>query len=113
MTGPELDGPELDGPELDGTVLDGAALDGTELDGNALAGPLREVFAVELTAARGTCAGCGRSGPLAEARLYARAPGLVARCRSCAAVLLRLVAGPDRTWVDLRGLAVLEVPTGQ
>ncbi len=85
---------------------------GIELDGNALAGPLREVFAVELTAARGTCAGCGRTGPLAEARLYARAPGLVVRCRGCDAVLLRLVSGPGRSWVELRGLAVLEVPTG-
>ena len=103
----------MTGTGLDGAGLDGAGLDGTELDGNALAGPLREVFAVELTAARGTCAGCGRSGPLAEARVYARAPGLVARCPGCAAVLLRLVAGPDRTWLDLRGLAVIEVPTGQ
>jgi hypothetical protein len=85
---------------------------GTELDGNALAGPLREVFAVELTAARGTCAGCGRTGPLAEARLYADAPGLVVRCRGCEAVLLRLVTGPGRSWIELRGLAVLEVPTG-
>jgi hypothetical protein len=85
---------------------------GTELDGNALAGPLREVFAVELTAARGTCAGCGRIGPLAEARLYARAPGLVVRCRGCDAVLLRLTTGPGRSWIELRGLAVLEVPSG-
>jgi hypothetical protein len=110
--GSALDGNALDGDALDGNALDGNALDGTELDGNALAGPLREVFAVELTAALGTCAGCGRSGPLAEARLYARAPGLVARCPGCAAVLVRLVAGPDRTWLDLRGLAVVEVPAG-
>jgi hypothetical protein len=85
---------------------------GTELDGNALAGPLREVFAVELTAAFGTCASCGRRGPLAEARVYSRAPGLVARCRSCEAVLIRLVTGPDRSWIDLRGVAVIEVPAG-
>ncbi len=96
----------------DGNELDGNELDGNELDGNALAGPLREVFAVELTAARGICAGCGRGGPLAEARVYAHAPGLVARCRVCAAVLARVVTGPDRSWVDLRGLAVIEVPSG-
>jgi hypothetical protein len=81
------------------------------LDGNALAGPLRELFAVELTAAVGTCAGCGRTGPLAEDPLYADAPGLVLRCRGCEAVLLRLVTGPGRSWLELRGLAVLEVPT--
>jgi len=81
------------------------------LDGNALAGALRDVFAVELTDAHGTCAGCGRRGRLAETRLYARAPGLVARCPGCDAMLLRMVTGPDRTWIDLRGLAVIEVRT--
>jgi Family of unknown function (DUF6510) len=83
-----------------------------ELDGNALAGPLRDLFAVELTAAWGTCASCGRRGPVAETVLYVHAPGLVARCRGCDAVLLRLVSGPGRTWLDLRGFAVVEVPTG-
>jgi hypothetical protein len=83
----------------------------TELDGNAMAGTLRELFAVELTAARGTCASCGRTGPLADAVVYARAPGVVARCRGCEAVLLRVVAAPARTMLDLRGLAVIEVPT--
>jgi hypothetical protein len=29
----------------------------------------------------------------------------------CDGVLLRIVAGPGRSWVDLRGLSVLEVPT--
>jgi Family of unknown function (DUF6510) len=84
---------------------------GGQLDGSALAGPLRELFAVELTAARGTCAGCGRRAPLADAVVYARAPGLVARCRGCSSVLIRLVVGADRSWLDLRGLAVIEVPT--
>jgi hypothetical protein len=81
------------------------------LDGNAAAGPLREVFAVELTTARGQCAGCGRTAVLAEARLYTRAPGLVARCAGCEGVLLRVVRGPGRTWLDLRGLTYLQVTT--
>jgi predicted RNA-binding Zn-ribbon protein involved in translation (DUF1610 family) len=85
---------------------------GADLDGNALAGPLRELFAVELTVALGTCANCGHSGPLAEARVYSRAPGVVVRCPTCEEVLIRVVAGPGRTWLDLRGLAVVEVPTG-
>lgn len=33
------------------------------LDGNAIAGLLQEVFAVEMTTAIGTCAGCGAAGP--------------------------------------------------
>jgi len=79
-------------------------------DGNAIAGPLREIFAVELTAALGRCAGCGRVGAVAKARVYLDAPGAVARCPGCDAVLLRLVRGPDRAWLDLRGLVNLEIP---
>jgi len=82
---------------------------GTFLDGNAAAGALRELFAVDVTAGRGQCAGCGRTAPLAEARLYLRSPGLVARCTGCDSVLLRLVRGPDRVWLDLRGLACLQL----
>jgi hypothetical protein len=66
------------------------------LDGNALAGPLSEIFAVDITAAAGRCANCGRTGPVAALRLYVRAPGLVARCPGCDAVMLRLVRVPAR-----------------
>jgi len=79
-------------------------------DGNALAGPLREIFAVEVTAATGRCASCGRVGAVAELRVYLDAPGAVARCPGCDEVLLRLVRGPDRAWLDLRGLVALEIP---
>jgi Family of unknown function (DUF6510) len=80
------------------------------VDGNDLAGPMREVFAVDMTVARGRCGSCGRTGVLAEARVYDRAPGLVARCSSCEEVLMRVVRGPDRMWLDLRGVTVLEIP---
>jgi hypothetical protein len=82
------------------------------LDANAAAGPLREIFAVDLTSARGQCNSCGNTGVLAEARLYTRAPGIVARCARCDGVLLRLVQDPRRTWLDLRGLAYLQITTG-
>ena len=52
------------------------------LDGNAAAGVLREVFAVDVTSAHGQCVGCGNTAPMAEARLFADAPGLVLRCRA-------------------------------
>ncbi|EEP75067.1 hypothetical protein MCAG_05394 [Micromonospora sp. ATCC 39149] len=81
------------------------------LDGNMLDGPLREVFAVDLSGATGRCASCGTTGPMAGLRVYTHAPGLVARCPSCAEVMLRLVRGPDRTWLDLRGTTYLQVPT--
>jgi hypothetical protein len=86
-------------------------MDDVFVDGNALGGALRTVFAVELTDAIGQCASCGRRSVLAEAHVYTRAPGLVARCISCEGVLLRLVPGPQRTWIDMRGLSVIEVPT--
>jgi hypothetical protein len=80
------------------------------VDGNELGGPMREVFAVDVTLARARCAACGRTGVVAEARVYARAPGLVARCPGCEEVLLRVVRGPDRAWLDLRGMSYLEIP---
>jgi hypothetical protein len=80
------------------------------LDGNMLAGPLREVFAVDVAAATGRCASCGLTGPLAALRVYAHAPGLVGRCPGCGAVILRLVRAPDSAWLDLRGATFLRVP---
>ena len=85
-----------------------AASDGT-LDGNAAAGVLAEVFAMDVTAAIGQCAGCGQQSPLGATVAYLQAPGVVLRCRGCDHVLVRVVTSPDRQWVDIRGLAVLEV----
>ena len=79
-------------------------------DGNALAGPLHEVFGLDVTVAIGRCGGCGRTGPMAEVRVFDRAPGVVARCPACDQVLLRLVRGPGRAWLDLRGLTYLQLP---
>ncbi|GAA2901262.1 DUF6510 family protein [Streptosporangium fragile] len=78
------------------------------VDGNAAGGALREVFAVDLTAATGRCANCARSLALAEARLYTRAPGLVARCPGCEEVVFRLVRGPGRAWLDMRGVTCVQ-----
>src|SRR5258705_12840339 len=75
------------------------------VDGNELAGTLQELFAVDVTVARGQCESCGRTGMLAEAKVYDRAPGLVARCPNCESVLMRVVRGPGRARLDMRGLA--------
>jgi hypothetical protein len=79
-------------------------------DGTALAGGLQDVVRVDITAAVGRCTGCGRTAPMAEVRVFDHAPGLVARCPACDQVLLRLVRGPGRAWLDLRGLVYLRVP---
>jgi hypothetical protein len=83
------------------------------LDGNALAGHLHELFGAELTTAMGTCAGCGAAGPIAELSVCLSA-GVVARCRSCDAVVMVLTTLRGTTRVDLRGMAALEVtgPSG-
>jgi predicted RNA-binding Zn-ribbon protein involved in translation (DUF1610 family) len=80
------------------------------MDGNMLGGTLGELFSMDVTSAVGTCASCGASWAIAQARVYPHAPGMVARCPNCGAVLLRLVRGPDRAWLDLRGITCLELP---
>ncbi|MFI6602203.1 DUF6510 family protein [Nonomuraea sp. NPDC050536] len=82
------------------------------VDGNALAGPLGEIFAVDVSAAVGRCASCGLAGPVASLRVYGPDPGLVARCPGCEEVVLRLVRGPDAAWLDLRGAVSLRIPLG-
>jgi hypothetical protein len=80
-----------------------------ELDGNAAAGMLSEVFAVEVTGARGRCDSCGNIGALGEARAFIEAPGTVIRCRACESVLLVLVHGDGRYWLGLPGMTWIEL----
>ena len=50
-------------------------------DGNELAGPLSDIFTVDVTSAVGRCARCGRASPMAMLHLYGHdGPGWVARC---------------------------------
>ena len=79
------------------------------VDGNDLAGTVGEIFRGDLTVARGRCDNCGQEAMLAEAHVFDRAPGLVARCAACGEVLARIVQAPDRTWLDLRGMSYLEL----
>src|ERR671936_3035875 len=83
-------------------------MDELTLDGNAVAGLLAEAFSVELTAARGTCDGCGAVEPVGAVRVY-KAAGYVLRCPHCEAVVGKLVTDGTRTWLDLRGVASLEL----
>jgi uncharacterized protein DUF6510 len=81
------------------------------LDGNAIAGLLLDVFGNEMTMANGTCATCGARSLLAEIAVYTRAPGTVARCRSCGNTLMVFTERRGLVCVDLLGLAALE-PAG-
>lgn len=72
------------------------------LDGNAAAGRLAELFAVEMTRAMVVCNACGREGALATLKLYGGA-GMVLRCPSCQAAVLRLLDTGRCLNLDLRG----------
>ena len=75
----------------------------THLDGNAIGGLLNDVFGREATDASGRCSTCGAENFVGALRVY-RAAGVVVRCPSCGAVLMRFVEGRDEVWVDLGGL---------
>ena len=79
-----------------------------KVDGNAIGGLLREIFAMEMTAAETTCAGCGAVNAVGRVEVYMQAPGVVARCPECKQVLMVIVHGRGRYWVDLRGVRRLE-----
>jgi hypothetical protein len=41
--------------------------------------------------------------------VYVHAPGTVVRCAACKSVLMRIVRGPKRTWLDLSGFSSIEL----
>ncbi len=82
------------------------------LDGNVLAGPLGELFAFDLTETTGECRHCGDTSVLARALVYPDPSGYVVRCSACGDVLLAIVTTEKRTWLDLSGVAGLQIPRG-
>jgi len=83
-----------------------------KLDGNAIGGLLREIFTVEMTTAETTCANCGSVNPVGRVDVYVQAPGVVVRCPGCESVLMKIVHGGGRYWLDLSGTRVLEFAEG-
>ena len=75
------------------------------VDGNAIAGDLIEVLGVDFAATKCACASCGMTGFFAEAVVYMRGPGRVARCRACGEILVVLVTIHGVTCVDLSGVS--------
>lgn len=68
-------------------------LHGNVLDGNVLAGPLAEVYGVDVSSLTIRCTDCGDGAVLAQTVVHVAA-GLVVRCRSCDGVLLTVVLRP-------------------
>jgi hypothetical protein len=79
------------------------------LDGNAAAGMLGEIFPFEMTMVRTQCATCGAMESAGAELVYADAPGMVMRCVHCENVLIKIVHGGGRHWLDMRGVACLQI----
>ena len=73
------------------------------LDGNSAAGLFSEVFSVDLTAARATCAGCDAVGDVGALTMWSVEMGAVLRCPACGSVVVRLTRTPAAVWLDLSG----------
>ena len=89
-----------DRPEVDMTYL---------LDGNAIAGDLFAAFGREMIDVVGKCRNCRRASAVAELCVYPRAPGAVARCPSCDAVVMVLVTIGGECHVYLPALEFQEL----
>lgn len=80
------------------------------LDGNAAAGILSEVLVPDATTARARCAGCGAMREMGALLVYAHGMGMVIRCPSCDAVVLRIARTRTQLWLDLSGATLLAIP---
>lgn len=82
------------------------------VDGNAAGGMLGELFAIDMTAARARCAGCGATGMVGALHVYAHGMGMVARCPQCEGVVLRISRTPKHLWFEATGAASFAVAVG-
>jgi Family of unknown function (DUF6510) len=81
-------------------------MDALMLDGNAVAGLLREVFAVEVTTAIGTCNRCGATEAVGAVHVF-RGAGMVMRCPHCDNALMTIVQDDTRMWIGFPGVRTL------
>jgi len=75
----------------------------SSLDGNAAGGRLRELFALDVTAAEIICDGCGAVADVGAVRAFGGAMGAILRCAYCDMAMLRLTHTPAGLWLDMRG----------
>jgi hypothetical protein len=80
-----------------------------KLDGNAAAGILQEIFPFEMTLVQATCTGCGATDVIGALAAYMHGMGTIVRCPSCDTVLIRVAQTRGRTFLDVRGVRVLQI----
>lgn len=92
---------------MNGTSQQSAAsdrpVDSLRIDGNAAAGMFSEIFALDLTAGKAKCAGCGTTRAIGTLHVYSHGMGMVVRCPGCDGVVLRVARTPTHIWLDARG----------
>jgi Zn finger protein HypA/HybF involved in hydrogenase expression len=81
------------------------------VDGNALAGPLSEIFSVDVTNATAICASCSDASPLATSMVYLKPNTYIVRCHVCDSVMLTITQSSKSLRIDLSGTASLTIPT--
>ncbi|OEO31048.1 hypothetical protein VW23_018340 [Devosia insulae DS-56] len=79
------------------------------LDGNAVAGRFAALFGAEMTTSLTECASCGQDHMMGALLAFTHAPGVVLRCPSCEAVMIKLVETPRGVYLDARGAAFVRI----
>lgn len=82
-----------------------------QLDGNAAAGLLTQIFAVDVTTATITCAGCQASGEVGALAAYCLEMGAILRCPHCDAAVVRIGRHPNGYVLDMHGAGSLRIVT--
>ena len=77
------------------------------VDGNAVIGAFSLALGTDLADGSLECAGCGRTHPIAETRVYLRCPGMVLRCPGCDGVEVVIVEVAHRLQVTMSGVSAL------
>ena len=80
-----------------------------KLDGNAAAGILQEIFPFEMTLAQITCTGCGTTNMIGALAAYMHGMGTIVRCPVCDIALIRMAQVKGRSFLDMRGVRVLQI----
>jgi len=82
------------------------------LDGNAAAGTLQAIFHFDMTLVQATCTGCGTTNALGATAVYMHGMGTIVRCPVCDTALIRVAQTKGRTFLDMRGVRVLQIRAG-
>ena len=83
-----------------------------KLDGNAAAGTLQTIFPFDMTLVQATCTGCGATNAIGATAAYMHGMGTIVRCPSCDNVLIRVAQVKGRSFLDMRGVRVLQIKEG-